>query len=347
LDGIRGRWLATPPHGWEALCAADPDATPAHQPALAAAFAATQSGTVAQFLALERNGELRGGMPIVVQRRAGFHWLLAMPSSLPGSPLAFDRAEREEIDLAAAIALDALAAELGSVGGLWVCYRPAGPPVLDAALRIVSGETRRFEAAHMPLGGGLEPLLQRMDRKTRKEIRQAREQGLRVVEAPGELETVYALYRAQSRSWRNHRALPLELLRRILLPRTGGSGAPLARLFVASDRRGVLAGVLALDSPCETLPWWSGTHPDARLAHAFPLLLWSLIEWAHAHGRVRVNLGASADRGAVLAFKESMGAVAFQYPVRWLDARYAPLAGRAVAALQERVRRSRPRGEPT
>jgi hypothetical protein len=109
----------------------------------------------------------------------------------------------------------------------------------------------------------------------------------------------------------------------------------------------VLAGVLALDSPFETLPWWSGTHPDARMAHAFPLLLWSLIEWAHAQGRVRVNLGASADREAVMAFKESLGAVSFHYPVRWLDARHAPLAGRAVAALQERVRRSRPRGEPT
>lgn len=341
MSELRARWLPSPPAGWEALRAADPGATPAHHPALALAFAASQAGSAARFLALDRDGDLVGGMPLVVQRRAGFHWLLAMPASLPGAPLARSAAERAEVDRAAARALDHLGRELNAVGGAWVCYRPSAEPVAEEALLGVGGETRRFEASHIALASGLEQVLRRMDRKTRKEMRQAREAGLAVAEDPTALEAVYALYRSQSRAWRTHRALPLELLRRLLAP---GADAPLARLFVVRDGRGPLAGLLALDSPIETMLWWSGTHRDARAAHAFPLLLWSVIEWAHGQGRARVNLGASADRDAVLAFKESMGADRYGYPVRWLDARHASLPGRAVAALQAWLRRRRPLG---
>jgi hypothetical protein len=348
LATLRARWLATPPSEWEALFAADPNATPAHHPALACAFASAQTGRSARFLALERDGRLRGGLPVVVQRRASFHWLHAMPSMLPGAPLALESAERAEVDDAAGRALESLAIELGAVGGAWVCYRPESAPVPDSALAHLGGETRRFEAAHVPLVAGLDPLLQRMDRKTRKEMRQARERGLVVAEDPSALEEVYALYHAQTRAWRAHRPLPLELLRRILgAPRLpGGATPPLGRLFVVRDARGLLAGTLALDSPRETLMWWSGTHPDARSTHAFPLLLWSVIEWAHSQGRARVNLGASAGRDAIQAFKGSLGAQPFHFVVRWLDASHARLAGRMVAAVQARLWRGRPRGEP-
>ena len=63
-------------------------------------------------------------------------------------------------------------------------------------------------------------------------------------------------------------------------------------------------------------------------------------------GRARVNLGASPLLGGVAAFKDSLGARICAYPVRWLDARHAPLAGRLAGWLQERARRGRPRGEP-
>jgi len=340
------RWLASPPAGYRELLAADANATPAHHPGVARAFAVTLPGMSARFLALERGDRLCGWMPVVVQRRASFHWIHALPMLLPGAPLARD-ADREDVDRAAARALESLAIELGAVGGSWACYRPVGPSVTEEALSALGGETRRFEAAIVPLHQGLDPLLQRMDRKTRKEMRQARERGLAVAEEPGAIDAAYALYATQARSWPAHRALPLELLRRLLRGEGAEPGEPPpARLFTVRDHRGLLAGVLALDGPHETMLWWSGTHPGARASHAFPLLLWSVIEWAQARGRARVNLGASADREAILAFKGSLGAQPVHYPVRWLDARHAHRVGRMVAALQARLRRGRPRGEP-
>lgn len=299
-----------------------------------------------RWLVVERDGREIGGMPVVVQRRGGFHWIHALPATLPGAPLAADGC-REEVDRAAADAIESLAGELGIVGGTWTLYRPGAPAFAADALGRVGGETRRFEAAHVSLDAAWETLLQRMDRKTRKEMRLARESGLAVVEDDGALLEAYALYRAQAKAWRRHGPVPLELLRRLLSPDLApiADADRAARLFVVRSPRRLLAAALALDGARETMLWWSGSHPDARAAHAFPLLLGGVMEWAKTRGRARVNLGASAGLEPLHAFKESLGAVPFSYPVRWLDARRAQGAGRAVGWLQRRLRRSYPRGE--
>ena len=311
------------------------------------ALAFFASGMTPRWLVVECDGREIGGMPVVVQRRGGFHWLHALPATLPAAPLAAE-GRREEVDRAAAEAIEDLAGELGIVGGTWTLYRAGAPAVSDDALHRVAGETRRFEAAHVPLAAGWETLLQRMDRKTRKEMRLAREHGLTVVEDDGALLEAYALYRAQARAWPRHGPVPLELLRRLLSPDLTPipDAERAARLFVVRSPRRLLAAALALDGARETMLWWSGSHPGARGAHAFPLLLGAVMEWAHARGRTRVNLGASAGLEPLYTFKESLGAVPFAYPVRWLDARRARGAGRAVGWLQQRMRRGYPRGEP-
>jgi hypothetical protein len=71
----------------------------------------------------------------------------------------------------------------------------------------------------------------------------------------------------------------VELSRRLLAPpaaESPGAGGPLARLFTVRDGRGLLSAVLALDHPREMMPWWSGTHPDARGREAASLLLASV-----------------------------------------------------------------------
>jgi len=296
----------------------------------------------AEFVAIESGGALVGGGGVVIERRAGLHWLHALPWLLAGAPWAAPGAAAA-VDRAFAAALAARAAELRAAGGEWAAYRP-DQPVDAAALEVAGGETRRFEAALIELDAGLEAAWRRIERRGRQDLERARRDGLRFAEEPEALEEAVALHRAQSRGWPGHRPLPVELSRRLLDP--ADVAGPAARLFTVRDDRGLLAATLALVHPREVMAWWSGAHPDGRHRHAFPFLLWSLAEWAAARGAARVNLGASAGREGVARFKRSLGAVGHTYPVRWLDDRYAPPLGRLAAALQRVVRRGRDLGAP-
>lgn len=330
--------LDTPPDGWQELLDSDPNATAAHRPALWEALAALGDGMSPRVLAVEEGGRLIGGAPLVVQRRFGFTWLHALPGVLPAAPLASPGRHRD-VDLAVAAALAALARDTGAVGGEWSLYRPQGPAVAAEALALVPGETTWLEVAVLDLADGPAAFLERMDRKTRKDIRNAEAAGLVMAEEPGALADAWALYRAQSRG-RRGATVSLELARRLL-----AGPEPLARLFTVRDGRGLLAATLALDAPHELLPWWSGTHPDARAHHAFTFLLWTIAEWAARSGRARLNLGASPGLPAVAAFKESFGTRAVGHPVRWLAPRHASGPGRWLAAAQRVARRGRHRGD--
>jgi GNAT acetyltransferase-like protein len=291
-------------------------------------------------VAVEQDGALLGGAPVVIERRAGFHWLHALPFVLPGAPLA-RAGGHPAVDRAVAGALAARARELGALGGEWSGYRPCGPP-LDPALELVPGETRMIETSLLDLEGGIAAAHRRMDRVTRQELAAAARSGLAVAEEPAALHAAYALYRAQSRGWGVHGAVGLELSERLL---EGGGGDPPARLFTVRDRRGLLSAALVLVGGREAMPWWSGTHPAGRARHAFALLLWSVAEWAAGRGLGRVNLGGSVGRAGVTAFKRALGGREHRYPVRWLGARHASALGRLVARAQAARRRGRVTGE--
>jgi hypothetical protein len=242
------------------------------------------------------------------------------------------------VDRAVGAALGALRRQTRALGGAWSLYRPHGPAVAAEALAGLPGETRVLESAVIELSSGLDAAWRRVDRKTRQDIRHARA-ALRFEENPAALDAAYTLHAAQSRRWRGHAPLPLELSRRLVAAE--GSGAPPARVFTVCDPRGLLSAAFALDHARETLVWWSGTHPEGRERQAFAFLLWSVVEWAAAAGRERVNLGASPGLDPVAAFKRSLGAQPTAYPVRWLDASGASTAGRVIAAAQRWRRRGR------
>ena len=344
MSPVAARRLATAPPGWAELHQRDPNATPAHRPELWAAFAEAMPGLRAWFLAVFEGAALIGGAPVLIERRAGFHWIHSLPWLLPGAPLAVEGAHAA-VDASVGLELAAMQKELHAVGGEWALYRPHGPTVEVSSLSMPGGVTRVLETSIVDLAGGLEAAQRRLDRKTRQAIARARARGLVFAEEPQALIEAYALHLRQSRTWPGHHALPIELARRLLSGTAAyGLGGPPARLFTVRDGRGLLSAVLALDHPNETFLWWSGTHPDGRARSAFPVLMWSVIEWASGAGRARVNLGASAGLEGVSLFKDAMGASLIRYPVRWLDSRHARGPGRLVGAIQERVRRGRTRG---
>ena len=333
--------------------AADPCATAAHRARLCSVLAQSEPATESRFVTVLREGRLLGGAPVVIERRAGFHWIHSLPFLLPGAPIAAVGA-RAEVDAGVAYALAGLQRELRAVGGEWSLYRYGEEPPGPAATAAVGGETRMAETAVVDLKDGLEVAWARMERKTRQAIHGARAAGLVFAEEPEALPEAYALYLRQAREWAGHRARPAELSRRLLArPAAGDRGcdgapdpeAPLARLFTVRDARGLLSAVLALDHPRELMPWWSGTHPDARGRRAAVFLLASVVEWAARAGCQRVNLGGSAVLPQLSAFKRALGAATVLHPVRWLDARHATPAGRLVAAAQEALRRRRARGK--
>jgi hypothetical protein len=331
------RWHDTPPAAWEALLEQDPNASPAQRPGVARAFAAFRSGAAPAWLTIGPEDAPLGGAVCVVERRAGFPWLHALPQLLPGTPLARAGAHAQ-VDQAVGGAFAERVEALGAVGGEWVFHRPEGPPPDPAALTRLPGETRVLTVALVDVGDGMEAAWGRLARHARQELASARRAGLVAHEAPDALEEVYALHAAR---W--GAGLPLELSRRLLEPEPGGA---CARLYVTGDRAGLLAGVLVLVHRHEWFAWWSGARDEARPRHAFAALLWSVAEHAAAAGARRLNVGASAGRGGVEGFKRSLGARLVPAPVRWLGPHAAGPLGRGLAMLQARLRRGRARGEP-
>jgi hypothetical protein len=303
-------------------------------------MAAVLPGFSAHWIAVEREGALVGGTPAMIERRASLHWIHAMPWGLSGAPLALPGLHAA-VDSMVATAIDRRARELGAVGGEWVIYRPHGPRIEPETLERVPGETRDTSTSVIDLRAGVDEVLRGMRRKTRKQVRATDAPPLACAEEPGALEEAYALYRAQARRWRGHRPRPLELLRRLLI-----GGAPAGRLFTARDARGLLTAGVVLTSTREWMWWWSGSHPEARAPNALARLIWWSVERAVAEGGERINLGASSGLASVAMFKVGLGARDLPVAVRWMAPIHAGLVGRAVGALQARVRKRRARGAP-
>ena len=329
------------PAGWASLLAADPSASPAHRPEVWGCLAAAIPGFEWRLLALEEAGTLVAGAPVVLSRRGPFRWLHALPWLLPAPPLAMPGAHAAA-DAALARGFAELARECRVVGGEWSLYRPDGPAISEAMLASVPGETRWFESALLRLDGGPGSVHARMSRKQRQALEHARARGYAFADQAAALDEAHALHLSQSHAWGRHHPLPLELSRRLL---ASGGAEPVARLFTLRSGPDLVSATLALDSQHETFVWWSGTHPEGRRGHAFAFLLSRIAGWAAARGRRRLNLGASTGLPHVATFKASLGAEAFRYPVRRLDARAAGWSGRAIAALQRAVRQGRPEGD--
>ena len=285
MSGTLTRVLDSPPAGWDTLLADDPNATPAQRPEVWQALCETHPEMALCCVAVEKNGSLVGGAPVMVERRAGLEWIHALPYTLAGAPLA-QPGEHLTVDAAVGEAIACLQRERAAVGGEWTLYRPRGPEVEGEAYERPSGTTRMLETSLIGLENGIEEAWLRLERDTRYELRRARRSGLRFTEDPEALEEAYALYASQVRR-RGRRPLPLELSRRLLGSRPlGAKAGPAGRLFAVCDARGLLGASFFLDHPREMLAWWSGARASrARSARACVFSTGRCAEWAAAQGR--------------------------------------------------------------
>lgn len=327
---------------WRAIAGADSRATAAHRPELWRLLASTLDGFTLRFIEVEDDGTSLGGGAVFVRRRGGSSWLHVLPFMLSGAPLAVPGAEKR-VDLAFAAALEGMRRELQAVGGEWALQRGVASAHDAEALEGVAGDTRWLETSVIDLGSGIGAAWQRLESTARSQVHHARAAGLVFAEEPEAIDEVYVLHLAQARRWSAHRAIPLDLARRLLEAPAGRQ--PPARLFTVRDSRRLVAAMFYLDHPREILAWWSGSREDARARHAMTFLYWSTAEWAAAAGRMRLDLGGSPGLPSLAAYKRSLGAVSVRYPVRWLAPAEATPATRAIAALERWVRRGRHRGE--
>lgn len=319
------------PEGWDTLLSADPSATAAHRPVLWEAFTAALPGCSWRVITVHDEGRLVGGAPVMATQRGPWRELHALPWMLPAAPLAVPGAHART-DAAVAQAFTGLAREWRVWGGTWSLYRPEGPPIDEASFAVVPGRVRTVETAVLPLHAGLEARRATMARKQRQALDQALARSFAFAEEPAALDEAYALHLTQSRGWGHHRPLPIGLSRRLLTARD--AQGPVARLFTLRSSAGLASATLALDGEHETFLWWAGTHANARRSGAFLRLVWEIARWAEAHGRRRVNLGASLGLPWVASFKQSLGVEGVTHPVRVLDAGFAPAPIRWWAALR-------------
>ena len=271
-----------------------------------------------------------------------------MPYLLPGAPLARGRRARagrrggRERARARCSASSARRAESGR------STAPSGPPVATAEAlasppaRRASVETAVVDARRRHRAG----VARARPRRRRRELGAARRARAAFAEDPGALDEAYALHRAQSRRWRGHRPLPLELSRRLLAAARRGRRAAARACSRCATRAACSRRRCSLDHPREMLRVVERARASGRArARVRRCSLWSVAEWAAARGRARVNLGGSAGRASLAAFKRALGAR--DASVSRALARRAPRArgpARLAAALQRRCARRRPRG---
>lgn len=321
------------PEGWDALLTSDPSATATHRPALWEAFAAALPGVAWRVLAVQEDGRLLGGAPVMRTQRGPWRELHALPWMLPAAPLAQPDA-RTRVDRAVARGFTALARSERVWGGTWSWYRPDGAMPAPEVFAAVPARVCTVETAVLPLADGLMSRRAVMARKQRQALDQALARPFVFAEDPAALDEAYALHLTQSRGWGHHRPLPLELSRRLLAAHD--AHGPVARLYTLRTPAGLATATLVLESAHETFLWWAGTHVSARRSGAFLRLVWEIARVSEASGRQHVNLGASLGLPWVASFKHSLGVEGVTHPVLVLDAGFAPWLVRPWAARRAR-----------
>jgi len=309
-EELEYRWTEALPEDWDDWVRRHPQAAFSHRSGFLESLAVFPGdGSLHLLEARTRTGVRRGGFPVYLSRRFGRVWARSLPFGTYGGPLVdpgvSDRdgvvrglvehvAEWARVRrvVAGEIVLGPLQSADASAGD--------GPP---PALEPLTLAARMSQAHLVDLAPGPEALRAGLHRESRRALRVAEGEGVRVEEDASALHAVYDLYLEQAKGWGVRRPYPRAFLARLLDHRSG-----FARLYVARRGREVLTGALTLFTDQEAFVWVSGAAPAARPALAFGYLLWKILETAASLGCRRYNVGSSGGRHRIESFKSDLGA---------------------------------------
>jgi CelD/BcsL family acetyltransferase involved in cellulose biosynthesis len=275
---------------WQALAAADVAASGFHDPRFVALFAAWRPRSEAAYLELRDDaGNLRGGLPFLVQHRGRFQAFSSGPAGSYGGPIAAAAAERWAL-------VDAFL----SMGRLETLRREM---LCRAELAAPSPSLEPRTAGYLSLEGGFETFLrERFPRNRRNECNRSERRGL-VFEMARDAASVERFHAILAENFVLWKTRPLELPFLVALLEEMDAFT----LFVVRYEGEVVGGHLCCEHGDELFPWVGATARRDGIFPA-PYLIREEARYAAGRGLRVLNLGASDGLAGVADFKRLLGA---------------------------------------
>ncbi|MHB8078237.1 MAG: GNAT family N-acetyltransferase [Candidatus Krumholzibacteriia bacterium] len=310
-----------PPAGWDALLAADPDATFFHTPLWSDALRRHAGGVTPLWFVAREGGRCLGGLSAVTRRRGPLRLLQSHFDGTAGGPLIAPDLPEPARDAVAAALLErwARAARRPDVAAASLILAPAADARWGGGLARLGWRRRDLPFAAIPLAGGPAAVEYGVLPKNR---RNERNRALRrgctagVTTDPGVLAEYYPIYLTAARRW-GVAPTPEALLRELLVR---GDGAAFLS-WVRRDGR-LVGGHVCFRHGAEVVAWNGATLPEHAEVFPATLLVWTDVVEACRGGAQRLDLGGSGGIAGVARFKELLGA---RFAVRGCWETAAPL----------------------
>ena len=154
-----------------------------------------------------------------------------------------------------------------------------------------------------------EILWKRLASEVRTAVRKAKKHGLEAKDSQ-ESDDFTAFLSAYQSTMRRRQLTDFRNPRSLVTLFSGLAHEGKAKLFVATDRNRLVAGVFLLLHK-QTAHWWiGGSYPDSWRLRPNELLLWTAIEWASKSGYRHLDLGGTPSRRThgLNIFKRHLGA---------------------------------------
>jgi FemAB-related protein (PEP-CTERM system-associated) len=277
----------------EAFLAEHPQAMPFHSLDWIEAVA-LGTGNDAGALLLERDGELRGYLPLNLIHSPIFGRLLASSGFAVGGGMLLIAGESAD-DLIAAVEEAALRAACGAIelrGGILPVGRTGWTIRTDAHCGFVS-----------PLTANDEAQLLAIPRKQRAEVRKGLGQNLDITLGRGADHRMahYAVYA------RSVHALGTPVFPRALFERVLDRFGEDADILTVHHQGVPVASVLSLYHRGTVMPYWGGGTAAARALHANDRMYFELMRHARQRGCTRFDFGRSKTGTGAYHFKRNWG----------------------------------------